>query len=194
MSKVLQLAEQTYDAYRSADFPVRRFTRAALQTVLTVLVARSGGLISMERAGESFEKRPISLLRIGSGPVNILLWSQMHGDEPTATMAIVDILRFALHHRARPEMEHLLSSITMHFLPMLNPDGAERFQRRTAQGIDMNRDALALVTPEARLLRDTQAKLKPTFGFNLHDQELSTVAQSKRLTAVALLEIGRAHV
>ena len=51
----------------------------------------------------------------------------------------------------------------------------------------MNRDAEALRTPEARVLRDAQASLRPAFGFNLHDQELSTVAQSTTLSAIALL-------
>ena len=36
---------------------------------------------------------------------------------------------------------------------MLNPDGAERFQRRNAQSIDINRDALRLQTPEGRRSR-----------------------------------------
>jgi hypothetical protein len=187
MSHLLRHAEDTYDAYRAEDFPRRRFSPATLHDVLRRLVAASDGLLSMERAGESFEGRPVSLVRLGSGPVKILLWSQMHGDESTATMAIVDILRYAMLHRASPDVQKLLSGVSMFFLPMLNPDGAERFQRRTSQGIDMNRDAMALLTPEARILRDTQASLKPAFGFNLHDQELSTVAQSKNLSTIALL-------
>jgi hypothetical protein len=70
---------------------------------------------------------------------------------------------------------------------MLNPDGAARFQRRTAQGIDMNRDALALQTPEARLLKQLKDTIKPVFGFNLHDQQLSTVGAARDLAAIALL-------
>jgi hypothetical protein len=187
MSTILRHAEDSYAAYRANDFPTRRFSPETLQSVLRTLVGSSDGLLSMERAGESFEGRTVALVRLGHGPTKILLWSQMHGDESTATMAIVDILRFALLHRADADVQKLLASVSMFFLPMLNPDGAARFQRRTAQGIDMNRDARALQTPEARILRETQAALKPAFGFNLHDQELSTVAQSTTLSSVALL-------
>ena len=49
---------------------------------------------------------------------------------------------------------------TLYFLPMLNPDGAERFQRRTATDIDMNRDALRLQTPEGTLLKHMQQTLQ----------------------------------
>ena len=52
-----------------------------------------------------------------------------------------------------PPVRGILSSLTLHFVPMLNPDGAERFQRRNAQGIDINRDALRLQTPEGRALK-----------------------------------------
>ena len=71
---------------------------------------------------------------------------------------------------------------------MLNPDGAERFTRRTAQFVDMNRDAALLQTPEARILKETHSKYKPHFGFNLHDQEPRlTVGSTKNVTAIALL-------
>jgi hypothetical protein len=76
---------------------------------------------------------------------------------------------------------------------MLNPDGAERAQRRTASNIDMNRDALALMTPEARLLKEIRDRLRPEFGFNLHDQDLSSVGQSKDVAAVALLAPAADH-
>ncbi len=126
-----------------------------------------------ESVGHSFEGRDIRKITVGSGKRKILLWSQMHGDEATATMAIFDILNF-LRSSDTPEFnatrQTILSSLELHFVPMLNPDGAERFQRRTAQEIDMNRDALALQCPESRILKSLVMNLRPEFAFNLHDQ------------------------
>ena len=71
---------------------------------------------------------------------------------------------------------------------MLNPDGAERYTRRTAQLIDLNRDALALETSEARILKEVRDMYSPEFGFNLHDQDTRlTVGTTKKITAIALL-------
>lgn len=53
---------------------------------------------------------------------------------------------------------------------MLNPDGAEVYQRRNTLGIDINRDALALQSPEGRTLKRVRDSLDADFGFNLHDQ------------------------
>jgi hypothetical protein len=73
-------------------------------------------------------------------------------------------------------------------IPMLNPDGAERFRRRNAQGIDVNRDARRLQTPEGRILKAETDELRPDFGFNLHDQNPATrVGESDRGAAIALL-------
>ena len=55
---------------------------------------------------------------------------------------------------------------------MLNPDGAELFQRRTVQGIDMNRDALSLTCPESRILKSFRDSIEADWGFNLHDQNI----------------------
>src|SRR3546814_10673295 len=73
-------------------------------------------------------------------------------------------------------------------MPIVNPDGAARFQRRNSQGIDINRDARALASPEARALHGLRDRLEPDFGFNLHDQDVGTrVGDSERGTAIALL-------
>jgi hypothetical protein len=53
---------------------------------------------------------------------------------------------------------------------MLNPDGAQEFQRENALGIDLNRDALRLVSPEAQTLKRIRDSLDADYGFNLHDQ------------------------
>ncbi|VAW27045.1 hypothetical protein MNBD_BACTEROID06-1716, partial [hydrothermal vent metagenome] len=66
--------------------------------------------------------------------------------------------------------KQVAEELTLQFIPMLNPDGTNRFQRRTATEIDMNRDAVQLQTPEAKLLMDIVDVSKPDFAFNLHDQ------------------------
>jgi hypothetical protein len=112
----------------------------------------------------------------------------MHGDEPTATMALLDILNFFALSRDHPLVTAIRDALTLLIVPMLNPDGAERFTRRTAQLVDMNRDAVSVVTPEARILKSTREKYQPEFGFNLHDQESRlTVGNTKNVTAIALL-------
>jgi hypothetical protein len=128
------------------------------------------------------------LLKFGNGSTKALLWSQMHGDEPTATMALVDLLNFFAQEPDHIVTKTIREKLTLLIIPMLNPDGAERFQRRSVHAIDINRDALRLQTPEARLLKAAQEKYKPEFGFNLHDQDPRyTVGQSKNVTAIALL-------
>ena len=143
--------------------------------------------IKIEEGGVSFEGRNIYLLTLGNGKRKIFSWTQMHGDESTATKAVFDVVNFLSTNRNANEAEKILSECTLYFLPMVNPDGAERKQRRNTQSIDINRDAQACVTLEARLLHGLRLKLRPEFGFNLHDQELSTVSSSKEITALALL-------
>jgi hypothetical protein len=71
---------------------------------------------------------------------------------------------------------------------MLNPDGAERFQRENAVGIDINRDARKLSTPEAKALKAVHDRFKPDFGFNLHDQNARTrVGRTGLQAGIALL-------
>jgi hypothetical protein len=112
----------------------------------------------------------------GTGPMHVLLWSQMHGDEPTATSALLDILHIVAGHQADPPVQRLLERLTIHFVPMLNPDGAQRFQRRNAQGLDVNRDALLLQAPEGLALKALRDRLQPALGFNLHNQSWLTSA------------------
>lgn len=177
---------QTYASYRLPHITSRRFTQAEMLEWLAPL--NSAGLFTTTPLGTSTEGRTVSLLGLGKGDVRVLLWSQMHGDESTATMALLDILNFFLREPRHEVTRTILDSLRLLLIPMLNPDGAERFQRRTAQAIDMNRDALKLETPEARILKETRDKFDPQFGFNLHDQDPRyTVGNSKNVSAIALL-------
>lgn len=185
----MEFARELFDDYTSYSIPEitsRRFTQADLLCWLKPLNA--GNLFNVKPLGTSAEGRTISLLRLGKGTVKVLLWSQMHGDESTATMALLDILNFFKRKPEHTITRSILEALDLLMIPMLNPDGAERFQRRTAQSIDMNRDALTLETPEARILKDAQQTYKPEFGFNLHDQDPRyTVGNSKDVSTIALL-------
>src|SRR5512140_138226 len=163
---------------------------AALRAGLARLAERHPGLFRVEEEGVSSEGRPIPLLVLGNGPTTVLLWSQMHGDEPTATVALLDVLNHLGATRETPATKALLSNLTLAVIPMLNPDGAERTRRTNAQGIDVNRDALRLQTPEGRFLKSVRDRLKPAVGYNLHNQGPNTLAgPSGPQAAIALLAV-----
>jgi hypothetical protein len=150
-----------------------------------------GGLFTVREVGRSIEGRSISMVSFGTGPLPVLLWSQMHGDEPTATSALFDLYEYASRHRDEPVVRTMLEALTIHTIPMLNPDGAERWQRRNAQGLDVNRDALRLQSPEGQLLKRLRDELEPRVGFNLHNQNWSTTAGRPPMpAAISLLSVA----
>ncbi|WP_241046552.1 M14 family zinc carboxypeptidase [Pseudoxanthomonas sp. LH2527] len=172
---------------RVAGLEDRTFNAEHWWSVATPLLAKDRGF-RIEEIGRSVEDRPLRHVRWGNGKTSVLLWSQMHGDESTASMALADLFRFLGEHPDDPRVKALQANTTLHVFPIVNPDGAARFQRRNAQGIDLNRDARMLATPEARTLKSLFDQVKPMYGFNLHDQRVGYRAgDSDRGTAIALL-------
>ena len=146
--------------------------------------------LQISEVGRSYENREIYQVEWGTGKLKIFMWSQMHGDEPTATSAVVDMLAF-LQTSKLIWVKKLSESITLRVVPMLNPDGAELYQRRNAQFIDINRDAQALVTPEGRLLKKLRDQWSPEIGFNLHNQNpLTAVGKTRKQAAISLLAVS----
>jgi hypothetical protein len=174
------------DRYHVAAIAERRFTHAELWAALDSYLDRGG--VRVTEVGRSLQGREIRAVTFGSGPTRVLLWSQMHGDESTATMSLVDIIRFFAEAGDDPLRALIQERLSVIMIPMLNPDGAERFQRRNAVGVDINRDARRLATPEARILKAVRDSLAPAFGFNLHDQGARTTAgEGGEQVAIALL-------
>jgi len=145
-------------------------------------------LFTVEELGESVEKRKIYLIKYGTGSRNILIWSQMHGNEPTGTMAMFDLFHFLEKNSDQEYIKKWRSEFSFHFIPMLNPDGTELYQRRNALHIDINRDALALQAPEAQILTDYRNKINPRWAFNLHDQDAHySVGYSEKPACISVL-------
>ncbi len=118
--------------------------------------------------GRSVALRTIPSITMGSGPNRIFMWSQMHGNESTTTKAVLDLVNFL--GSGMDLSQNILRHCTICILPMLNPDGAERYTRFNAEGVDLNRDAQARSQPESKVLRKVYEEFKPHFCFNLHDQ------------------------
>ncbi len=157
-----------YEDFREPSLTKRRIKHKDLEPLIKAYLQKPA--FTVKTVGHSIEGRKLSLISIGSGDTDVFLWSQMHGDEPTATQAIFDILRFLDSEAFEKEKQEIFGRLTLHFLPMLNPDGAEVYQRRNKLGIDINRDALMLQSPEGQILKKVRDSLDAEFGFNLHDQ------------------------
>jgi len=144
----------------------------------------------VNEAGRSVANREIYQVEWGKGPLKIFMWSQMHGDEPTATSALIDMFTILQKHRDKAWVKNIEKTVTIRAVPMLNPDGAELYVRRNLQGLDINRDALALKTPEAILLKKLRDEWSPDIGFNLHNQNaLTTVGRTNKQAAISLLVV-----
>ncbi len=164
---------------------------AEVKRRVDLLAIDKSGLFRVRQMGASVERREIWDVTFGTGPFVVLVWSQMHGDEATATSALFDLYEYVRRHREEPAVRLMLSALTVHTVPMLNPDGAERWQRRNAQGLDLNRDALLLQSPEGQLLKKIRDELNPRVGFNLHNQSWNTsVGRPPRPASISLLSVA----
>jgi hypothetical protein len=180
------MLETAYKRYQEKSIQVRRFKNADV----IHLVKNRKGDFEVEEIGKSVEGKPIYQMTMGNGPTKVMLWSQMHGNESTATMALFDLFNFlegkddgmdALRNK-------LKEKLTLRFIPMLNPDGMDQWIRRNALDIDLNRDAAKLTSPEAVILKNARDTFSPDFGFNLHDQNIYyTAGETPTPAAISVL-------
>ncbi len=152
-----------YSLVKSSELKGRYITNSDLENYIDKLPHELYSVI-----GYSVENRPIYALGIGNGPKKILLWSQMHGNESTTTKALLDCFNLLLTNNDLPNT--LLKACTILAIPILNPDGAERYTRLNAVDIDLNRDAQDLSQPESLILRAIFDDFRPDYCFNLHGQ------------------------
>lgn len=146
------------DAFKNRYFPPE-----SLKEVYTTL----GQTYSLDKIGTSVDQRPIYALTIGQGERRVLAWSQMHGNESTSTKALIDLIGYL---ETSPHGKDILSRLTLKVILQLNPDGAHAYTRVNANGVDLNRDAVAQTQPETQALMALFKTFKPDFCFNLHEQ------------------------
>lgn len=136
---------------------------------------------NIREIGKSTLGKSIYLFSIGRGNVNVLAWSQMHGNESNATHAMLDLL-VSLENQS--ELKSIWDYIQLDFIFMLNPDGSEVWTRRNALDIDINRDFLKESSIEMKLLKQVALTKKYDYALNLHEQR--TVFSTDRIHPATL--------
>jgi hypothetical protein len=79
--------------------PLPLVRHAQVEAWVGRLRASAPELFQVEVVGRSVEGRAIHHVRFGQGARHVLLWSQMHGDEPTATTALFELFEYVRRHR-----------------------------------------------------------------------------------------------
>ena len=175
-----------YFKYKENLLATRRIKHSDISKLINRLDDK---IFDVSKQGESYSGRDINLITTGKGEKKIFMWSQMHGDESTATMALFDIFNFLSGSDGFDSVrQKMFNNVSLYFLPMVNPDGAEEFKRGNYLDIDINRDAIRMQSPEGKILRNTFDMIDADFGFNLHDQNIRyTAGNSYKTAAISFL-------
>lgn len=168
MTDYLTALQYHYAHYRWPELDKPALHYADIEPVLARL--NQCDAVQMTLVGHSHQGRPIHCLSIGHGPRCLFGWTQMHGNEPTTTAAVLDWLHLLASPPDEVAPAGWQTQCKIVMLVMLNPDGAAAHTRENAQGIDINRDARAVQSPEAAILWQQLKRHRPQLAFNLHDQ------------------------
>lgn len=89
--------------------------------------------------GDTLDGRPLDLLTLGSGPLQVWLYARQHPGETMAEWWMEGALDLLVARDA--EAAALRDAATFHIVPNMNPDGSARGHLRTnAAGVNLNRE------------------------------------------------------
>ncbi|MGD6741989.1 M14 family metallopeptidase [Streptomyces sp. BH106] len=147
-----------------------RWTTQPEEKQLLATVDKASDRVSVSRIGETKQGRPLNLVRIGQHRTanTVLLICSQHGDEPSGREACLTKIRDLAYTKDRAT-QRFLSRTTLLVVPTANPDGNAADTRGNSDGIDINRDHIALKTAEARAMAAVIRDRQPDVIYDLHE-------------------------
>ncbi|SER70318.1 M14 family zinc carboxypeptidase [Psychrobacillus sp. OK032] len=109
-------------------------SHSELEKSLKQIEKSSNGVVQVEVAGQSHKGLDIYTAKVGTGDKVILIQSEIHGNEKTGTVAILNLLK-SLSTNSK-EAKKIREEVTIVFMPMMNPDASEGDKRRNSMKWD----------------------------------------------------------
>lgn len=138
--------------------------------------------MTVSQLGTTRQGRPLRLVTVGqpgrldraqvAAGSSVLFLCTQHGNEPAGREACLQTARDLATDTSRQTTE-LLRSTTVLLVPTANPDGFAADDRENADGVDINRDHLALTTNETRATARVIRDWRPDVLHDLHEYSIT---------------------